>query len=167
VWVCSPSAFLLGRSLTLLSLAFLVVSCVVVPIRLSAPSLSHLRGGCHSAPLAPCRYRHGWWCCCRRSYCAPGCRSFCSPACGKVISARKIKRTNNSRVGPGGDTSRPRHLPPLWSPPSPSFWCRLAAALVTVAALVSSWWWRFFLSLLNLASPSWHCGSRSLFVNNR
>jgi hypothetical protein len=161
-----PSAFLLGWSLTLLSLAFLVVSCVIVPIWLSAPSLLHLHGGCHSAPLAPCRYHHGWWCCCHCSYCAPGCRSFCSPACGKVISAHKIKRMNNSRVAPGGDTSQSHHLPPLWSPPSLSFWCRLAAALIAIAALVSSWWWQFFLSLLNLASPSWHCGSHSLFVNN-
>jgi hypothetical protein len=104
VWVCSPSAFLLGWSLTLLSLAFLVVSCVI-PIQLLAPSLLHLHGGCHSAPLASCHYHHGWWCCCCHSYCAPGCRSFCSPAFGKVISAHNIKRMNNSQVGPGGDTS--------------------------------------------------------------
>jgi hypothetical protein len=53
---------------------------------------------------------------------------------------------------------------PFGPPPSPSFLCRLAAALVAVAALVSSWWWRFFLSMLHLPSPSCHRGSRSCSV---
>jgi len=42
-------------------------------------------------------------------------------------------------VGPGGVTSQPRRLHPLRSPPFPSLWRRLAAALVAVAALVLSW----------------------------
>ena len=46
----------------------------------------------------------------------PRCRLHRGRARRNIISALKIERKNNSRVGPGGVASQPRRWSPLWSP---------------------------------------------------
>jgi hypothetical protein len=67
----------------------------------------------------------------------------------------KITHEQDQEVTPPGPAACLSFGPPQ----SPSFLCRLVAALVTIATLVSSWWW-FFLLLLCLVSTSCHRGSR-------
>ena len=122
------------------------------------------------------RRGHRWWCCCRRlrrGYrCAPGCRLYCGPARRNIISALKMERKNNSRVGPEGVTSQPHYWSPLWSPvptvvapPGCCSRCRCRLGPVSVVAVISV-----------VAAPreslmlSWFSftlRTSSLFVNNR
>ena len=96
----------------------------------------------------------------------------CSPARRNIISALKMERKNNSRVGPEGVTSQPRYWSPLWSPvptivapPGCCSRCHCRLGPVSVVVVISIIAAPHESLMLSWFSFTLH--TSSLFVNNR